>query len=209
MRTRVKICGITSVEDAQAAAAAGADALGLVFFAASKRCVSISQAVDIRKKLPAFVTLVGLFVDEIASEVKKVQASVGLDLIQYHGGESTDYCDQIELPYIKAVKAKNENSVLDCVRQYPNATAILVDSYVKGQAGGTGESFNWNLVPQSVAGQIILAGGLDSDNVGPAITKLKPYAVDVSSGVEQSPGIKSGKMLVNFIESVRQVDRYN
>jgi len=206
MRTRIKICGITSVDDARAAVAAGADALGLVFFAASKRFVTIKQAKEISQSLPPFVTLVGLFVDAPLPEVEATHKAVGLDLIQYHGNETLSYCDQIALPYIKAVRVKDKVSVSDCRQHYPTAKAILVDAYVKNEMGGTGQSFDWSLVSQSIAADLILAGGLNVTNVGAAIQTLRPYAVDVSSGVELSPGVKSNDKMVKFIEGVRHVD---
>ncbi|NOY65881.1 MAG: phosphoribosylanthranilate isomerase, partial [Gammaproteobacteria bacterium] len=190
MRTRVKICGITRPEDGQKAAASGADAIGLVFYAKSPRAVSIEQAQAIVEQLPVFVSIVALFVDASADEVKQVLAQVDIDIIQFHGNESTQECEQYQHRYIKAIRMSDDVDLQAVCEQYSTASAILVDSYHKGVPGGTGESFDWERIPEKLAGNIILAGGLDSNNVSSAIQTVRPWAVDVSSGVESEKGLK-------------------
>lgn len=205
MRCRVKVCGITSVTDAQMVAAAGADALGLVFYAKSKRNLSIAQAVAICSAIPPFVTSVGLFLDAEAEFVHEVLAAVPLDVLQFHGSEAPMYCAQFSRPYLKAVGMKGLaahggfKAYADC---YPQAQGFLVDSHAPGAVGGTGETFDWTQVPQDYAKPIILAGGLTPTNVAEAIRTSKAYGVDVSSGVESSPGIKDRHKVQAFMQAV-------
>lgn len=211
-RTRTKICGITRIEDALAAAAAGADAIGFVFYAKSSRAVSAEIARDICAALPAFVTTVGLFVDAEASAVKDVLDVVPLDLLQFHGAESPAYCAQFSRPYCKAVRMRDDLDVSAEVAQFAEvaqlkaARSILLDTYRAGVAGGTGEIFEWQRVPYSLRNKIILAGGLSPENVGDAIAQVRPYAVDVSGGVESAPGIKDVYKIEAFIAAVRRAD---
>lgn len=211
-RTRTKICGITRIEDALAAAAAGADAIGFVFYAKSSRAVSAEIARDICAVLPAFVTTVGLFVDAEASAVKDVLDVVPLDLLQFHGAESPAYCAQFSRPYCKAVRMRDDLDVTAEVAQFAEvaqlkaARSILLDTYRAGVAGGTGEIFEWQRVPHSLRNKIILAGGLSPENVGDAIAQVRPYAVDVSGGVESAPGIKDVYKIEAFIAAVRRAD---
>ena len=200
---RVKICGITRVEDALAAAAAGADAIGLVFYAKSPRAVDIEQARAILAALPPFVTSVGLFVDAERSELERILASVPLDLLQFHGDESVQQCEAFGRPYIKALRVKAGDDIAAQVARYPSAQGILLDAYVEGVPGGTGEAFDWSLIPQALSKPLILAGGLRTDNVAEAVSRVRPYAVDVSGGVEASKGVKDVEKVGAFIRAAR------
>ena len=200
---RVKICGITRIEDALAAAAAGADAIGLVFYAKSPRAVDIEQARAILAALPPFVTSVGLFVDAERSELERILASVPLDLLQFHGDESVQQCEAFGRPYIKALRVKAGDDIAAQVARYPSAQGILLDAYVEGVPGGTGEAFDWSLIPQALSKPLILAGGLRPDNVAEAVSRVRPYAVDVSGGVEASKGVKDVEKVGAFIRAAR------
>ena len=200
---RVKICGITRVEDALAAAAAGADAIGLVFYAKSPRAVDVEQARAILAALPPFVTSVGLFVDAERSELERILASVPLDLLQFHGDESVQQCEAFGRPYIKALRVKAGDDIAAQVARYPSAQGILLDAYVEGVPGGTGEAFDWSLIPQALSKPLILAGGLRPDNVAEAVSRVRPYAVDVSGGVEASKGVKDVEKVGAFIRAAR------
>ncbi len=205
-RCRVKVCGITSVADALMVSAAGADALGLVFYPKSKRNIGIEQAAEICKVVPPFVTTVGLFLDAEASFVREVLASMSLSLLQFHGSESPSYCAQFKHPYLKAVGMQGiaaSGGFEAYADQYPEAQGFLVDSHAPGAAGGTGETFDWTRVPQNYPKPIILAGGLSPENVAEAVRISRVYAVDVSSGVEISPGIKDAAKVQAFIQNVR------
>lgn len=200
---RCKICGITRVEDALAAAAAGADAIGLVFYAKSPRAVSVQQARAIIEALPPFVTTVGLFVDAAHDELARVLDAVPLDLLQFHGDESVAECERLRRPYIKALRVRPGDDVAARIAPYRSAAGILLDTYVAGVPGGTGEAFDWSLVPHDAPRPIILAGGLTPDNVAAAIAQARPYAVDVSGGVEAGKGIKDGEKIRAFVRAVR------
>ncbi len=200
---RVKICGITTIDDAQAAVAAGADAIGLVFYAASPRAVAIEQARAIAYAVGPFVTTTGLFVDADPTFVQSVLAQVPLQLLQFHGDETSAYCDSFQRPYLKALRMKPELDVLEKIADYPRASAILLDAYRPGVPGGTGETFDWARVPKNSPKPIILAGGLTPDNVSAAITATDVYGVDVSGGVESAPGKKDHKKIQTFIANTR------
>jgi len=200
---RVKICGITRVEDALAVAAAGADAIGLVFYAKSPRAVDIEQARAILAALPPFVTTVGLFVDAERNELERILASVPLDLLQFHGDESVQQCEAFGRPYIKALRVKAGDDIAAQVARYPSAQGILLDAYVEGVPGGTGEAFDWSLIPQALSKPLILAGGLRPDSVAEAVSRVRPYAVDVSGGVEASKGVKDVEKIGAFIRAAR------
>lgn len=202
MRVRVKICGITRVEDALNAVANGADAIGLVFYAPSPRCVSIAAAIEIANKIPAFVSVVGLFVDAEASFIEAVMSQVKLDLLQFHGDETPEACARYRLPFIKAIRVKSDTNLVQCAQDFSAAKALLLDTYTEGVAGGTGHVFDWNLIPATLAKPVILAGGLNAQNVAQAITRVKPYAVDVSGGVEISKGIKDTAKIAAFMQQV-------
>ena len=205
MRTRVKICGITRPEDGLKAANSGVDAIGLVFYTKSPRAVTIEQAQVIVAALPAFITVVALFVDAPKDEVMQVLSQVNIDTIQFHGNESVQDCEQYGRRYIKAIRMTDDIVLSDIMEQYASATAILVDSYHKDMPGGTGESFDWQRISKELAGDVILAGGLESDNIASAIKTVRPYAVDVSSGVESEKGIKDGSKIDAFMRGVISV----
>lgn len=203
MRVRSKICGITRVEDALAAVEAGADAIGLVFYAKSPRAVSVEQAVEIVQALPPFVTSVGLFVNMPREQLLALLQQVPLDLLQFHGDESPAECEGYGRPYIKALRVRPGEDLAAAMAPYAGARGILLDTFVEGVPGGTGAAFDWSLVPQGVAKPIILAGGLEAHNVAAAIRQVRPYAVDVSGGVEASKGIKDAGKIRAFVKSVR------
>lgn len=200
-RTRVKICGITRVADALDAIALGADALGFVFYASSPRAVSAQTAQNIVAQLPPFVSTVGLFVDATPQEVQNVLAQVPLSLLQFHGDESAEYCQQFGVPWIKALRMEPDSDILAKIAQYPNAQGILLDAWHPHLKGGTGQTFDWRHWPHSDKA-LILAGGLTPENVTEAIHFTKPYAVDVSGGVEASKGIKEFTLLQAFMAGV-------
>lgn len=202
---RSKICGITRVEDALAAVDAGADAIGLVFYAKSPRAVTVPQAQAILAALPPFVTAVGLFVDCARSELNAILDAVPLDLLQFHGEESPAACEGFRRPYIKALRVKPGDDVAARIGLYGSAAGVLLDTFVPGVPGGTGEAFDWSLVPQGLSVPIILAGGLTPENVRAAIEQVRPYAVDVSGGVEASKGLKDSDKIHAFVRAVRSV----
>lgn len=200
---RSKICGITRIEDALAAVAAGADAIGFVFYAKSPRAVTAVQARAIIAALPPFVTTVGLFVNASACELNETLDAVPLDLLQFHGDETSEQCEGYHRPYIKALRVKAGDDIAGACNAYASASGILLDAYVEGVPGGTGQAFDWSLIPQGLSRPIILAGGLTVDNVVQAIDQVRPYAVDVSGGVEKSKGIKDHDKIRAFMRSVR------
>lgn len=201
-RTRVKICGITRPEDALDAVNLGVDALGLVFYAPSPRNVTITAAADIARQIPAFVSVVGLFVNAEPAWVEDVIANVGLDLLQFHGDETPKACERFGLPYIKAIRVKEDTNLVQYARDFASAKALLLDTYTEGVAGGTGRVFDWSLIPQTLAKPVILAGGLRPDNVLQAIRQVNPYAVDVSGGVEITKGVKDAHKMAAFMQQV-------
>jgi phosphoribosylanthranilate isomerase len=202
MRTRVKICGITRIEDAMAAAQAGADAIGFVFDPKSPRHVHPDQALKIARALPPFITIVGLFVNAAPDTIEGVLSHVPLDLIQFHGNEKPEQCRRYHRSYIKAIHMKPDVDLREMARLYGDATGLLLDTYVAGAAGGSGQAFDWNRIPRDLGKPVILAGGLTPENVAEAIRKVSPFAVDVSSGVEQSKGVKDANKISAFIEAV-------
>jgi phosphoribosylanthranilate isomerase len=214
MRTRVKICGITRVDDGLAAAHAGADAIGLNFWSGTQRCVTLDQARAIADAMPAFVTVVGLFVDPAPDEVRAALAAVPLDLLQFHGDETPAFCAGFGRPYVKAVPVRPGVDLLHYAGRYEGARGWLFDAFQPGGLpGGTGTTFDWNEIPSSLARPLILSGGLTSHNVGAAIRTVRPWAVDVSSGVEVTgndgkpqKGVKSPPKIAEFIREVRNAD---
>ncbi|SDT97689.1 phosphoribosylanthranilate isomerase [Pseudomonas pohangensis] len=202
---RIKICGITRIEDALAAAEAGADAIGLVFYAKSPRAVSVQQARQIIAALPPFITTVGLFVNSNRCELNEILAAVPLDLLQFHGDENAADCEGYHRPYLKALRVKAGDDIQAQIDMYPSAAGVLLDTFVEGVPGGTGESFDWSLVPPRASKPIILAGGLSAENVGSAIARVRPYAVDVSGGVERSKGIKDEEKIRAFIAACKEI----
>jgi phosphoribosylanthranilate isomerase len=206
MRTRIKICGITRPEDGLAAARLGADAIGLVFYPPSPRAVTVIQAKLIVKSLPPFVTVVGLFVNEERSVIEQTLKEVPLDLLQFHGDESPQDCEGFAKPWIKAIRMRQDVDLTTTEQVYAAASGLLLDTYQAGVVGGTGQTFDWSMVPQSLADRVILAGGLNSENVTQAVQQLRPYAVDVSGGVEESKGIKDAAKIDAFIAGVMRGD---
>jgi len=200
----IKICGLTRDEDVRAAVAAGADAIGFVFTASPRR-ISAEKAFQLSAGIPQQVLRVGLFLDQDKSEIDQVIAGVELDILQFHGGESEQQCAAFGLPWLKAVAMENIDSVSQAEQDYPAAMGLLLDSHSKGKRGGSGKVFDWSL-STPVAKPIWLAGGLNPDNVAEAIRIIKPYAVDVSSGVEAEPGIKDSDSIRRFIKAVRDVE---
>jgi phosphoribosylanthranilate isomerase len=204
VRTRIKICGITRTADARAAAAAGADAIGLVFYPPSPRFLSAERAREIRDALPPFVQTVALFVNADAAQISQVIGSVHPAMLQFHGEESPEFCRQFGLPYVKACRVKKGVPALEYLRPFSGAAAWLFDSHVP-EYGGVGESFDWSLVPATDK-PVILSGGLSQANVAEAVRRVRPWGVDVSSGVESAKGIKDAGKIAAFIAEVRNAD---
>jgi phosphoribosylanthranilate isomerase len=204
LRTRVKICGITRTADATAAAQAGADAIGLVFYPPSPRFLSVERAREVRDALPPFVQTVALFVNADAAQVSQVIGRVHPALLQFHGDEAPDFCAQFGLPFVKACRVRKGVDALEYLRPFSQAAAWLFDSHVP-EYGGVGESFDWSLVPATDK-PVILSGGLSQANVGAAIRRVRPWGVDVSSGVESAKGIKDAAKVAAFIAEVRNAD---
>ncbi len=207
MRTRVKICGLTEVEDARQIARIGADSLGLVFYPPSPRAVSIEQAQAICAALPPFVTVTALFVNESPARIRQVLQQVSIDLLQFHGDETPSFCRQFGRPYIKALRVRPGLDLRHQAEMYADARALLLDAYKLGVPGGTGESFDWQLIDRALPLPIILAGGLSVANVARAIAQVKPQAVDVSGGVEAAKGVKDLDLVQRFIDEVACADR--
>jgi len=200
--TRVKFCGFTQEDDVAQAVTLGVDALGFVFYEPSSRYVTPEHAANLTRSVPAFVTRVGLFVNEQAESIKRIFETARLNLIQYHGDETPEFCDTLGLPYIKAFRVQQGMDLRAEMDRYPNASGFLLDAYVKGQPGGTGERFDWGLIPQSDA-PIILAGGLTPDNAKDAIEQVAPWALDVSGGIETKPGRKDPDKMARFMNACR------
>jgi phosphoribosylanthranilate isomerase len=205
MRTRVKICGITRPGDARAAAEAGADAIGLVFYPPSPRFLAVERAVEIRDALPPFVQTVALFVNADAAQVSQVLGRVKPSLLQFHGDETPEFCRQFGVPYVKAARVRQGLDLIEYLRPFASAAAWLLDSFVEAY-GGVGERFDWSLVPRRLERPLILSGGLERGNVAEAVRKLRPWGVDVSSGVESAKGIKDAAKIAAFIAEVRNAD---
>lgn len=206
MRVRVKICGITRPEDAAAAAAAGADAIGLVFHAPSPRAVNIEQARAVIAALPPFVSRVGLFVNAAAGTVREHLAALPLDLLQFHGDESPEFCDSLGHPWIKALRMHPDLDLAAVMEAWRGAAGILLDAWHPAVPGGSGERFDWARIPAERPRPLILAGGLEAGNIEQAVRTTRPYAVDVSSGVEQDKGIKDPAKIAAFIQGVNRVN---
>ena len=207
MRTRVKICGITRPEDALTAVRLGADAIGLVFYPPSPRAVELRQAAAIADCVPPFVTVVGLLVNAAREQIAELLDQVRLDLLQFHGDETPQQCEGHGRPYIKAVRMREGVDLHSYQQRYSGAAGLLLDSYRKGVPGGTGASFQWDRIPRDLAASVVLAGGLAPDNVEQAISRVRPYAVDVSGGVEAAKGIKDGSLIEAFIRGVKRADQ--
>jgi len=202
MRTRIKICGLTRAEDLLAAVETGADAIGLVFYPPSPRHVDLPTAAALARAVPPFVSIVGLFVNADPAVVRQTLAAVPIHLLQFHGDEDEAYCRQFDRPYLKAARVKPGMDLVQYAAAFPSAQAILLDAFVDGYGGG-GKSFDWSLVPSALGKPIVLSGGLDAGNVGEAISRVRPAAVDVSSGVEAAKGIKDAGKIRAFVAAVR------
>ena len=201
---RIKVCGLTRIEDVEAAVAAGVDAIGLVLYPESPRHVSIEHAVALCRHIPPFVTVVGLFVNASRAQVHRVIEAVPLNLLQFHGDETADQCEGFGLPYLRAARVRPGIDLLEFATQFPSARALLLDTWTPAY-GGSGESFDWSLVPASCPLPVILSGGLNPGNVAEAIRQVRPVAVDVSSGVESAKGIKDAAKIRAFVSAVRGV----
>ncbi len=206
-RTRIKICGICGVDDAEIACSAGADAIGLVFYDKSPRNVTLDSAAEIVASLPPFVSVVGLFVNSSDEEVRQVLSRVQLDLLQFHGDEDESFCSSYDRPYIRAIRVKSDTDLPSLCQQYVSARGLLLDSFRKDTPGGTGEAFDWELIPSKLPLPVILAGGLNPENVAQAISAVQPWAVDVSSGVEVSPGKKDQQKIQQFVHAIHSKDQ--
>ena len=204
-RTRIKICGITREEDLAAAVQAGADAVGFVFYPPSKRCITAQRARELADLLPPFVTATGLFVNLPADEVRAIADTARLQLLQFHGEETPEYCASFSLPYIKAARVAPGLDLVKYERDFKTARGLLLDAFVEGYGGG-GEVFDWSLIPKEVAARAVLSGGLRAANVGAGIKALRPLGVDVSSGVEQAKGIKDAGLIRQFVDAVHAAD---
>ena len=204
MHTRIKICGIKHLDDALKAIECGADAIGLIFVEKSPRYVSLTDARVIAESLPPFVTSVGLFMNASEETVREALKVVPLNLLQFHGEESPEFCDQFGVPYVKVLRMRENVNVIAFTQEYPNAAGILLDTYSK-EGGGSGQTFDWSLIPKDVSVPLILAGGLNPENVASAVETVKPYAVDVSSGVESEPAVKDHKKIEQFIKEVLRI----
>jgi phosphoribosylanthranilate isomerase len=204
--TRIKICGLTQLEDVIAAVHSGANALGLVFYEKSPRYVSLPQAIELTEVVFPFVTIVGLFVNPTAESVREVLKYVHLDVLQFHGEESPEFCAQFGRPYLKALRVRKGMDLVKYATDYVGAQGLLLDTYVEGIHGGTGSAFDWSLIPHDLPLPVIISGGLNDSNVAAAIRQIRPYAVDVSSSVEISKGIKDAEKIALFIAAVNKID---
>ena len=200
---KIKICGFTRPQDAQAAAELGADAVGLVFYAKSKRCVDAAQAAEITAALPPQVVKVALFVNESAEQIRRILGTVPIDIVQFHGDEAPEFCRQFGKPYWKAVRVQSAQDIAEAAEHYADAAALLLDAHIEGQYGGTGQVFDWRLLPDTMPLPWILSGGLNPGNVAAALRQTGAAWLDVSSGVEQAPGIKNRDLMADFIRQVR------
>jgi len=205
MSVRVKVCGITRCEDAKIAVQSGVDAIGFVFWPRSARYIEPETAGQIVAQVPPFICTVGVYVDPDLDWVEKTIKAAKLNLLQFHGDESPEFCDRFSQPYIKAIRVKQDTDLLQYAERYKTAKGLLLDTYAAGMPGGTGHAFDWSLIPQHLPLPIILSGGLDSNNVAIAIKQIQPWAVDVSSGVEASKGIKDEKKIFAFMQGVKQL----
>ena len=204
--TRIKICGITREQDLRAVANSGADAIGLVFYDKSPRRVSVAQAAQLVRSIPPFVSVVGLFVNATAEQVREVLAQLPLDVLQFHGEEQPEFCAQFGKPYLKAIRVKAGVDLVECAARYADAQGLLLDAHVEGVQGGSGETFDWKLIPRELPLPVILSGGLHAGNVAAAIEQVRPHAVDVSSGVEVAKGIKDAAKIAAFVNEVNRID---
>ena len=205
MKTRIKICGLTREADVDAAVAAGADAIGFVFYPQSPRYVSPARAAELARRVPPFVDIVGLFVNERPQIVREICDAVPINLLQFHGDEPAEACREFSRPWLRAARVRPGLDLVEFARAYPDARGLLLDAFVEGYGGG-GHVFDWTLIPPALPAQVILSGGLNAANVGDAIARVRPVAVDVSSGVEASKGIKDHAKIAAFVAAVRMAD---
>ena len=205
MKTRIKICGLTREEDVDAAVAAGADALGFVFYPPSPRYVSPRRAAELARRIPPFVDVVGLFVNESPEAVHAACMALPISLLQFHGDEDAAYCRQFARPYLRAARVRPGLDLVEFARTFPDARGLLLDAFVEGYGGG-GHVFDWTLIPPDLPGFLVLSGGLTATNVGEAMRRVRPVAVDVSSGVEMGKGIKDHSKIAAFVAAVRKAD---
>ena len=205
MKTRIKICGLTREEDVDAAVAAGADALGFVFYPPSPRYVTPQRAAELARRVPPFVAVVGLFVNAAANDVQAACAALPLDLLQFHGDEDAAYCRQFSRAYLRAARVRPGLDLVEFARFFPDARGLLLDAFVEGYGGG-GHVFDWTLIPPDLPSFLVLSGGFTATNVGNAIERVRPAAVDVSSGVETGKGIKDHSKIAAFVAAVRKAD---
>lgn len=205
MSVRVKVCGITRSEDAIAAVQCGVDAIGFVFWPHSSRYIDPESARRIAEVIPPFICTVGVYVDPDAAWVEETARAAKLNLLQFHGDESPEFCNQFSQPYIKAIRVKPDTDLLQYAQRYGAAKGLLLDTYAADMPGGTGHAFDWQLIPQQLSLPLILSGGLNPDNVARAIKQTQPWAVDVSSGVEAAKGIKDEKKIIAFMQGVKQL----
>ncbi len=205
MRTRIKICGLTREADVDAAVAAGADAIGFVLYPPSPRYVTPQRAAELAKRIPPFVDVVGLFVNEAPAVVQAACDALPINLLQFHGDEDAAYCRQFSRPWLRAARVRPGLDLVEFARSFPEARGLLLDAFVEGYGGG-GHVFDWTLIPPGLPGYLVLSGGLNADNVGDAVRRVRPVAVDVSSGVEMSKGIKDHAKIAAFVAAVRKAD---
>jgi phosphoribosylanthranilate isomerase len=205
-RTRIKICGIREASHARLAAESGADAIGLVFYPASPRHLALAEAAAVVASLPPFVAAVGLFVNPSEAQVRAALDSVALDLLQFHGDETPEFCAGFGKPFVRVVRMEPGADLLEYAQRFSGAKALILDAHVPGQPGGTGQTFDWAAIPRDLPIPLILSGGLTSTNVARAVREVRPWAVDVSSGVEASRGVKDPRKIVEFIRSVQRED---
>lgn len=206
LRTRVKICGIVDPDDARVAVEGGADALGFVFYRPSVRYVAPERAAAIIRKLPAFVDAVGVVVDLGREELDNIARTSGIHYFQFHGDEDPRLCEAAGLPYLKALRIRSDTDVRSNAARYAGAKALLLDAFAENLAGGTGTTFDWSRIPERLPAPVFLAGGLNVDNVAEAVARVRPFGVDVSSGVESSPGVKNPARIVEFLRTVAETD---
>ncbi|MGQ3887693.1 phosphoribosylanthranilate isomerase [Legionella sp. CNM-1927-20] len=202
--TRIKMCGMTRKEDIDQALALGVDAIGLIFYKGSKRFISVEYAKKLLIPLPLFINIVAVFVNPDVAEVWQTIHELPIQWLQFHGNETESFCNQFNLPYIKALAVKHKDEVAEMMNLYPTASAFLLDTPAQDAYGGTGKTFNWNNIPEKCSKPIILAGGLTSANIRQAISEVSPAAVDVCSGIEKSPGLKDHHKMVQFVKALRE-----
>lgn len=205
MKTRIKICGLTREEDVDAAVAAGADAIGFVFYPPSPRYIAPQRAAELARRIPPFVDVVGLFVNEAPEVVRAACEALPINVLQFHGDEDAACCRQFARPYLRAARVRPGLDLVEFASSFPDARGVLLDAFVEGYGGG-GHVFDWTLIPSNLPSYLVLSGGLTADNVGDAIRRVRPVAVDVSSGVEMSKGIKDHSKIAAFVAAVRKAD---